>query len=235
MFFSNCTLNHYLRYINTIYCIAETIFYTILFSTVPPEEPYFKEKAVVGKTFAITCESNGHPSPSYTIIHNDTKVVSNDKTYTIDVVQYSDAGLYKCIAENKLGNSSTIYYLSILDRLINPTTGVSTQNFLTTENSRSVNTADNKEDDGTTVAVWHIVVTLVSGFIVGILFSYIVWFSCRRWFRNKNPEAQRTEVDTTYQELDISKMNTEDNYQSLRNTRPQSNPEPKPTEADTTY
>jgi hypothetical protein len=30
------------------------------------------------------------------------------------------------------------------------------------------------------------------------------------WFRNKNPEPQRTEVDTTYQELDLSKMNTED-------------------------
>ena len=94
--------------------IAETIFYSILFSTDPPELPYFQEKAVVGKTFAITCESNGHPSPSYTIIHNNTKIVSNDKTYTIDVVQYSDAGLYKCIAENKLGNSSTIYYLSFL-------------------------------------------------------------------------------------------------------------------------
>ncbi|CAB3986180.1 hemicentin-1-like, partial, partial [Paramuricea clavata] len=80
----------------------------------PPEEPYFKENVDVGKTFAITCESNGHPSPRYTIIHNNTKIVSNDKMYTIDVVQYSDAGLYKCIAENKLGNSSTIYYLSIL-------------------------------------------------------------------------------------------------------------------------
>ncbi|CAB4026093.1 Hypothetical predicted protein, partial [Paramuricea clavata] len=45
---------------------------------------------------------------------------------------------YKCIAaENKLGNSSTIYYLSILDQLINPTTGISSQKFSTTENSRS--------------------------------------------------------------------------------------------------
>ena len=79
-----------------------------------------------------------------------------------------------------------------------------------------VNTAANKEDDGTTVVVWHTVVTLVSGFILGILFSYIVSCSRRRWFRNRKPEPKTTEVDTTYQELDLSKMNTEDNYQSLR-------------------
>ena len=52
------------------------------------------------------------------------------------------------------------------------------------------------------------------------LFSSIVWCSHRRWFRNKKPgqnlEPQKTEVDTTYQELDITKMNKEDNYQSLR-------------------
>ena len=63
-------------------------------------------------------------------------------------------------------------------------------------------------------------VILVSGIIIGILFSYIVWCSRRRWFRNRkperNPEPQPTEVDTTYQELDLTKMNTEDNYQSLR-------------------
>jgi nitrogen fixation/metabolism regulation signal transduction histidine kinase len=80
-----------------------------------------------------------------------------------------------------------------------------------------VNTAAKKEDDGTTtVVVWHVVVALVSGFILGILFSYIVSCSRRRWFRNGTPEPKTTEVDTTYQELDLSKMNTEDNYQSLR-------------------
>ncbi len=68
---------------------------------------------------------------------------------------------------------------------------------------------------------WYIVVvTLVSGIIVGILLSYIVLRSHRRWFRNRSPERkpepQATEVDTTYQELDLSKLNKEDNYQSLR-------------------
>jgi hypothetical protein len=71
-----------------------------------------------------------------------------------------------------------------------------------------------------TVVVWHIVVTLVSGIIIGILFSYIVWYSHRRWCRNRtpdrNPEPKITEADTTYQELDLTKLNAEENYQSLK-------------------
>ena len=55
--------------------------------------------------------------------------------------------------------------------------------------------------------------------MIGILLSYIV-FCSRRKFRSRKPqskpEPKTTEVDTTYQELDLSKMNTEDNYQSLR-------------------
>ena len=76
--------------------------------------------------------------------------------------------------------------------------------------------------DNTTSGIeWYItVVTLVSGIIVGILLSCIAQCSRRRWFRNRqpkrNPDQQPTEVDLTYQELDLSKMNQEDNYQSLR-------------------
>ncbi|CAB4042403.1 Hypothetical predicted protein, partial [Paramuricea clavata] len=71
-----------------------------------------------------------------------------------------------------------------------------------------------------TVVIWHIVVSLMSGVIIGLFLAYIVLSAHRRWFRNRKPqkycEPQETEVDTTYQELDLSKMNTEDNYQSLR-------------------
>ena len=68
---------------------------------------------------------------------------------------------------------------------------------------------------------WHIVViSLVCGIIIGVLLSYIVWCSHGRWFRKRkpkrNPDEQPTEADSTYQELDLSKMNQEDNYQSLR-------------------
>ena len=70
--------------------------------------------------------------------------------------------------------------------------------------------------------IWHIVVSLVSGIIIGILVAYIAWCSHRRWCRNRKPEhheqspQQPAEAESTYQELDLSKMNTEDNYQSLR-------------------
>ena len=62
-------------------------------------------------------------------------------------------------------------------------------------------------------------VTLVAGIIIGYLFSYIV--SCsRRKFQSRKPQScpgpLACEVDSTYQELDLTKMNTEDNYQSLR-------------------
>ena len=60
---------------------------------------------------------------------------------------------------------------------------------------------------------------VVAGIIIGILFSYIV--SCsRRKFRSHKPQSSREpqpcEVDSTYQELDLAKMNEEDDYQSLR-------------------
>ena len=63
-------------------------------------------------------------------------------------------------------------------------------------------------------------VSLVCGIIIGVLLTYIAQCSYRRWFRKRkpkrNPDEQPTEADSTYQELDLSKMNQEDNYQSLR-------------------
>ena len=68
---------------------------------------------------------------------------------------------------------------------------------------------------------WYIVViSLLSGIIVGVLLSYIAQCSYRRWLRKGKPEQNTdhhpTEADSTYQELDLSKMNKEDNYQSLK-------------------
>ena len=76
-------------------------------------------------------------------------------------------------------------------------------------------------DNTTSGTEWYIIViVLISGIIVGILLSYIVQCSGRRWFRNRkakqNPDQQPAEADSTYQELDLSKMNKEENYQSLR-------------------
>ena len=66
--------------------------------------------------------------------------------------------------------------------------------------------------------VWHIIVSLVSEIIFGILIGYMAWFCHCRWFTKRKPEQsseQPTEAETAYEELDLSKMNTED-YQSLR-------------------
>ena len=86
-----------------------------------------------------------------------------------------------------------------------------------------LNIAENKakvNSDEATVVIWPIVVTLVCGIVVGILLSYIVYYSHHRWFgwnkkSEQNPDLPPTERDSTYQELDLTKMNTEDNYQSL--------------------
>ena len=85
---------------------------------------------------------------------------------------------------------------------------------------------DNKSSSDDTIVTtsgteWYIIfVTLLSGIIVGILLSYIAWCLNRRWFKNRkpkrNPDQQPTEADSTYQGLDLSKMNGEENYQSLR-------------------
>ena len=76
-------------------------------------------------------------------------------------------------------------------------------------------------DNTTSGTEWYIiVVTLVCGIIIGVLLLYIVQCSHRRWFRKRkpkrNPDEHPTEADSTYQELDLSKMNQENNYQSLR-------------------
>ena len=81
----------------------------------------------------------------------------------------------------------------------------------------------NKSSSGDTKSgtEWHIVViSFVCGIIIGVFLSYVVWCSHRRWFRKRkpkrNPDEQPTGADSNYQELDLSKMNQEDNYQSLR-------------------
>ena len=85
----------------------------------------------------------------------------------------------------------------------------------------------------------HIIVAVLASLIfIGIL-SIIIWCFRRRWFRSRNlkrnPKLETNSVDSNYQELDLTKMNSEDNYQSLRFKTPQSKFEPQTTEIDTTY
>ena len=60
----------------------------------------------------------------------------------------------------------------------------------------------------------------MSGIIIALFIAYILVCARGCWFTNRKSdqhvEPEKTEVDTTYEELDLTKMNTEDNYQSLR-------------------
>ena len=63
-------------------------------------------EAYVGEKLVINCASEGFPAPSFTITHNITNIVSNHSNYIKDNVNYSDAGLYECIAKNLLGSDT---------------------------------------------------------------------------------------------------------------------------------
>ena len=65
----------------------------------------------------MSCETNGLPTPLSTIVCNITKVVSNSKIYAIRVVQYRYAGLYKCIADNKLESSTELYNMYVIGKI----------------------------------------------------------------------------------------------------------------------
>ena len=70
-----------------------------------------------------------------------------------------------------------------------------------------------------TVVVWHLLVSLLSGIIIGVLLSYAIMVYGRRRLRNIKGEPKReshiSKDDTIYQDLDLTTMNTEENYQSL--------------------
>ncbi|CAB3986932.1 B-cell receptor CD22-like isoform X1 [Paramuricea clavata] len=175
--------------------------------------------AILGRSFTITCNSRGFPEPSYTISHNGSHLI-NAKTYTDNDVAWTDAGVYECNAGNERGNDTASEVLKVTERG-QPTQLPTIPNTSKYDNGSGEVTSSKVDCESSgTVVVWHIVLSLVSGFILGIFFSYIVSYSRSRWFRNRkperNPETKTTEADTTYQELDLSKMNTEDNYQSLR-------------------
>jgi hypothetical protein len=85
----------------------------ILFSTVKPENTKITitQEGALGSPVTITCNSEGHPEPNYTITHNGT-TLSAGKMYTIPKVKWNDAGTYRCIAGNKLGSDLAFAYLT---------------------------------------------------------------------------------------------------------------------------
>ena len=61
-----------------------------------------------------------------------------------------------------------------------------------------------------------VIVSSISGIVIGIFLSHMISCSCRKLkSSDTQSNSTATEADPTYQELDLTKMNTEDNYQSL--------------------
>ena len=75
--------------------------------------------AILNGPVIVTCKSHGLPEPSYIILHSDSKVISNEKTYVISKVNWNDSGSYRCIAKNKLGNESQTYFLTVQGEIFN--------------------------------------------------------------------------------------------------------------------
>ena len=76
-------------------------------STDPPESAYL-EFVRSGQSASITCTAEARPEPTYKIFFNCDKLVQTGSTYTIPEVNRSHVGVYKCVAENVLGQRSTV-------------------------------------------------------------------------------------------------------------------------------
>jgi hypothetical protein len=74
--------------------------------TIKPKQVTVNEKVV------ITCSSEGHPAPHFTIMHNGTNITT-DNPYTIESVQKSDNGAYTCTAKNERGEDSATDNLTV--------------------------------------------------------------------------------------------------------------------------
>ncbi|XP_028413704.1 inactive tyrosine-protein kinase 7-like [Dendronephthya gigantea] len=159
----------------------------------PPEGTGLKF-SYVNASATLTCNADALPLPTYKILRNGT-VIATGKIFTIHEITNSSVGNYTCCAENFLGRSCSITrFLTIKKKFRNGDCNCKTE--------------------------WYIIlVILASGFIAGILFSYIVSYSRRKFKSRKSkskPEPPTPQVDSTYQELVLKKMNKEDNYQTLR-------------------
>ncbi|XP_028399291.1 hemicentin-1-like [Dendronephthya gigantea] len=84
------------------------------------EIKFSQNPAVVNQTVKITCAFEGQPKATYIIYYNDTKVVSTNMPYFKNVT-LEDAGTYKCIANNTLGNDSDSKILNVTDKPIRTT------------------------------------------------------------------------------------------------------------------
>ncbi|XP_028399371.1 uncharacterized protein LOC114522818 [Dendronephthya gigantea] len=181
---------------------------------------FSKNPVVINETITITCTSEGFPEPIYTLHHNG-EVVSTGMPNTISQVKWKNAGRYKCIAANTFGKDSDFKILSVTEER-RPTISITRSTLRSSPNTSAKNPIEcNNSESNYSETKWYIIViSLVSGIIIGILLSYIVPYSRRklksRERQHSNHEPPSPQVDQlTYQELDLKRMNEEDKYQSL--------------------
>ena len=75
-----------------------------------------------GQSATITCTAEAHPEPSFKIFFNcEMMVARSNKMYTIAEVNSSRVGVYQCVAENILGQRSSVpIYLPLAGKLSHP-------------------------------------------------------------------------------------------------------------------
>ncbi|XP_046863760.1 hemicentin-1-like isoform X2 [Xenia sp. Carnegie-2017] len=130
----------------------------------------------------ITCESDGYPEPTYTIYHNGTgnmRVVSNDRTYIIQSVNFNSAGSYRCEAKNKRGSDlSDVKNLTVSrDQQSSSSSLPTMSSSMTILPSASSAPTNNVRKDGDGVSN----IGLIIGIVVGMLFLLailVVIFCC---------------------------------------------------------
>ena len=79
-----------------------------------------------GQSVTITCTAEAHPEPSFKIFFNcEIMAVKIGKMYTIAEVNRSHVGVYKCVAENMLGQRSSVpIYLPLAGKLSHPSSKI---------------------------------------------------------------------------------------------------------------
>ncbi|XP_046858254.1 hemicentin-2-like isoform X2 [Xenia sp. Carnegie-2017] len=173
----------------------------------------------------ISCESDGHPEPTYTISRigtDNTSVVSNKKTYTIQSVNFSDAGLYRCEAKNELGiDLSEVKNLTVNEVGQNTPTSRDDGN----NNSIGPTTLDKEDNDGPNIAL---IVGIAVGavFLVAILVFLVIF--CYRKSKQRKRHRDGISVkpvvgDNNYELDGAPGVSNESHYESVKDDRTDKN------------
>ena len=100
----------------------------IFTDTLPVFEVQLKDALILeDNDLELNCEVKGHPTPTVTWYHNDKKMeggknvemkLDDEGKAHLKIVELKgdDAGVYKCVATNSVGNASTSATVSLTGR-----------------------------------------------------------------------------------------------------------------------